>query len=173
MHDDELIDRVAHALTRGEPSNRLRVAVRARIGKSGEGPATRPLEPWWMRKPVRHVWLTGVASAVAAVVTLSAVLIWTQPSRHPASSPLQGAVTTPSGVTTPAETPVVGLPIITAPAAAHTILRAPATRARQRIAVIDPLVIEPISVPLIAVDANAGAMPLDIQPLQIEPLQSQ
>src|SRR4051812_14043687 len=76
MRDDELIDRAAHALTRGEPSPQLRQAVRARIdavspglfaagtrGTTGLAFGSRD-QPW-------PVW---IAVAAAAVLVISVVL---------------------------------------------------------------------------------------------------
>jgi hypothetical protein len=172
MHDDELIDRAAHAMTRGEPSARLRVAVRARLaaGLGGAGLAARRPEPWRRWKQARHLWIPALASA-AALVVLAMTLVWMPRPEHRVASSAPAVVAPPRSVVSRVEPPVVESPVTAA--AAPQARRQRVTSTAQRIAVIDPLVIEPISVPLMAVDANSGAMPMDIQPLQIEPLQPQ
>jgi len=176
MHDDELIDRAVHAMTRGEPSDQLRAAIRARIEKrppvlSTPGLATYPPEPWQRRKLPRRLWIGAVASAAALVVL--ATMVGTPQAVRPATSPPLTVVARPPAVVTRIEPPAVDSPVVAPLTWAPPVRRARLTSAAPRIAVIDPLLIEPISVPLMAVDTNSGAMPMEIQPLQIEPLQPQ
>ena len=153
MHDDELIDRAAHAMTRGEPSARLRQAVRVRIDNG-----------------TQRLWIPALTS-VAALVVLAATMVWMPRSGRQATSPASAVVTPPPAVVSRVEPRVVESPAATPPASAPPVRRAP--RPAPRIAVIDPLLIEPLSVPLMTVETNSGAMPMEIQPLQIEPLQPQ
>ena len=169
MHDDELIDRAAHAMTRGEPSDRLRPDVRARIEK-GPSRLGAP-EPWRRWKQTLRFWIPALASA-AAIVVLAATMVWRPESGRPATVSAPGTVAPAPAVVSRVEPPVVESPAVSA-APAPQARRARATSTAPRIAVIDPLQIEPLSVPLMAVDANSGAMPMEIQPLQIEPLQPQ
>jgi hypothetical protein len=168
MPDDDLIDRTAHAMTRGEPSLQLRHAVRARI-EGLPGIVGRP----GLRKQARHVSAARpwIALAAAAVLVLSAIVSRT--IDHPHVEPLRSTRIAGAPVVVP---PVTLQPI---PSGAGELQIEASDRVSQprrtpaRSIVLDPLVIEPIRVPLIAVDSSSGVMPIEIEPLQIEPLQPQ
>lgn len=153
--DEELIDRIARGMTHGEPSTRLRQAVRARIEQDRT--------PWTSR-----IWIP--ASAAAALV-LAAVVTWTLPGSR--VEPLRSTqVATTLSVIPPV--PLAPAPLLIAvPPSALSDSGGVARRTRQQAIVVSPLVIEPIRVPLIAVDASSGVMPIEIDPLQIEALQPQ
>ena len=151
--DDELIDRVARAMTHGEPSTRLREAVRTRIEQDRT--------PWAGR-----AWIPASA---AATLVLAAIVTWTLPG--PQVEPLRSTQLATALDVTPA------IPLESAPVFVSAQLSAPSDSGsrstRQLSLAVPPLVIEPISVPLIAVDASSGVMPIEIDPLQIEALQPQ
>ena len=174
MHDDELIDRAAQAMTRGAPSPRLRAAVRARIAPArvvGVQGLTSPVltpqvRPTKAPSSARRLWIPALAGAgfavLAAVVSRSIVTAPVEPlpsTRHPSASFIATPVTLQPG------------PVAVTRATTAGRVRGRGTTPRS--IVVEPLVIDPISVPLIAVDSSAGVMPIQIEPLQIEPLQSQ
>lgn len=152
MRDDELIDAAAHAMTRGEPSAQLRIAVRARID-------TRT----W---PAVAVWPPAVA--VAAAVALAVVVWW--PPFEPAP-PQPAAVVTPAPATV--APPAVSRIETSATTPPKAVPRTHVTRSVRPLDPIAPLVIEPMTTPLIAVTTSSGVMPIEIDDLQIEPLQVQ
>jgi hypothetical protein len=175
---DELIDRAARAITRGEPSSRLRGAVRERIVPSRRGfDSARTgfnrrdiasLVHAWIRKTGR-AWIPMTAAAILMIAAIVARSV-----SRPGIESLRS--------TQGARSLSVPLPATLQPAASdagmHGVERSSVRisgpgRTPQRSLVVDPLVIEPISVPLIAVDAGSGVMPIEIEPLQIEPLQPQ
>src|SRR3954463_4771958 len=170
MRDDELIDRVAHVLTRGEPSPQLRQAVRARIDAISPrllrvGLLGRAGLAFGSPDQSRRVWVPVVAADVLVISivvarTLSGPLDAPLPSRNMTSA---YQATSPVALQ-PTPALVVSRPIIT------RVATRPGRTAQQN-PVVDPLVIEPIRVPLIAVETSSGVMPIEIQPLQIEPLQ--
>src|SRR3954463_4970480 len=178
MRDDELIDRVAHVLTRGEPSPQLRQAVRARIdaisprllrvgllGRAGLAVLWRAgLEfdsPYQSRRVGVPVFAASVlVISIVVARTLSGPLDAPLPARNMTSA---YQATSPVALQ-PTPALVVSRPIIT------RVATRPGRTAQQN-PVVDPLVIEPIRVPLIAVETSSGVMPIEIQPLQIEPLQ--
>jgi hypothetical protein len=165
MPDDELIDQVARAMTRGEPSPALRQAVRARL--EGEPGLAQQARRWGLPSQAPRMWAPALAAAVVVVL----MLIWPGTVSGPRVDPLRS--------TRIASVPYVTPPVMLQPAPQIATVHQVETavrprgpgRASQRSIVVDPLVIEPISVPLIAVDSSSGAMPIEIEPLQIEPLQ--
>jgi hypothetical protein len=172
MSDDELINRAAHGMTRGEPSSRLREAVRTRIDRGTPGfvvagPAGRVRHFW--EKQARHFWVPALTGAAIVVLAVVAARSLSGPRVELLSSTRIGDV------------PLVISPVTLQPASpapigeqVETSVRAGGPRRTpQRAIVVDPLVIEPISVPLIAVESGAGVMPIEIEPLRIEPLQPQ
>src|SRR5690349_17991192 len=72
MHDDELIDLTAHAMTRGEPSPHLRGAVRARIASRRPRLAPGPWRRWQPAQRVerRQFWITALAGAVIVILAI-------------------------------------------------------------------------------------------------------
>jgi hypothetical protein len=170
MRDDEVIDRAAEALTRGEPSPELRQAVRARIDAVSPGlfrltvPGTASLA-FSRRDQARRVWIPVVAAA--------ALVIWVVVARN-LSSPRDAPLPSRNIASAYQVTAPVALQPTPALAVSRPIVRRVATRpgrTAQQNRVVDLLVIEPIRVPLLAVERSSGVMPIDIQPLQIEPLQ--
>ena len=157
MHDDELIDRAAQAMTRGEPSDQLRPAVRARIDK-GTSRLVAPA-PWRRRKQARRLWIPAVVTATAIALAVI-VTQWSQRIAPVPAPPPTRIAAAPSGPVPqvparPVETPVR----VSGP-----------KRTPQRTLVVDPLAIEAISMPLIAVDSSSGVMPIEIDDLRVEPL---
>jgi len=155
-HDDDLIDRAAHAMTRGEPSNRLRHAVRARI----ETPRASWRLPAW------------VPAAVAVVVLLIVARALSGP-RGEADTPRPTQVAT---AIAPRPTEVARAPVaraLSGPRGEADTPRPTSARKSQRKLEVEPLVIEPIRMPLIAIDSSSGVMPIEIEDLRIEPLQVQ
>jgi len=158
MHDDQLIDRAAQAMTRGEPSPRLRGVVRARIANSRSGLQARY---------PRRLWLPALTGAAIVIVAFT---VW-----HTLLEP-QGELVRSTRIASAASVmpPVTLQPAPVSVRRVGTSERASGPgRPRPRSIVVDPLVIEPLSVPLMAVDSSSGVMPLEIEPLQIEPLQPQ
>ena len=153
--DDELIDRVARAMTHGEPSTSLRQAVRTRIEQDRT--------PWAGR-----VWIPASA---AATLVLAAIVTWTL--SDPRVEPLRSTqLATALDVAPPV--PLESAPVpVSAQLSARSDSEGGSRSTRQLSLAVPPLVIEPISVPLIAVDASSGVMPIEIDPLQIEALQPQ
>ena len=153
--DDELIDRIARAMTHGVPSTQLRQAVRTRIEQEWT--------PWASRE-----WIPASA---AATLVLAAIVTWTLSG--PRVEPLRSTqVATALDVTPPV--PLESAPLlVSAQLSARSDSGGASRSTRQLITAVPPLVIEPISVPLIAVDASSGVMPIEIDPLQIEALQPQ
>jgi hypothetical protein len=151
---DELIDREARALTRGEPSSRLRQVVRARIEQ-------RP-RTWAL-----PMWVPALAGAAALAITATIVgQIW---FGSPDSSPVVPAASVASA-------PAVPL-AVTKPPEPQPVERVehrerPGPRRPVKEIEIDPLVIEPLEVlRLTATDTSSGVMPIEIDDLRIEPLQ--
>jgi hypothetical protein len=174
MPDDELIDRAARAMMQGEPSDRLRHAVRARIEsppplrlRLARGGRSRVFGSSAVGQPVRRYWLPV---AVAAALVLAVV----------AARSLSAPRLEPLRTVRFASAQQVAPPVVLQPASPLLSVRRIDTAVRDRrparpprLLAVEPLVIEPISVPLIAVDSDAGVMPIEIEPLQIEPLQPQ
>ena len=170
-HDDELIDRAAHAMTRGEPSDRLHHAVRARIETSRPRIETgRPgveIGRPGLAKQARHLWmpLAAAAAIVLAVVVGRALL---GPPDAPRPTEVASAPAAPPGLRESTATPAPS------PAGLRESSARPARgRTPQRKLEVEPLVIEPIRMPLIAIDSSSGVMPIEIEDLRIEPLQIQ
>jgi hypothetical protein len=158
MHDDQLIDRAAQAMTRGEPSPRLRGAVRARIAHS------RPVPP------ARYSWRPWIPALAGAAIVIVAITVWRTLLEPPGELVRSTRIASAASVMPP----VTLQPAPVSVQQVDTSERASGpARPRPRSIVVDPLVIEPINVPLMAVDSSSGVMPLEIELLQIEPLQSQ
>lgn len=155
MRDDDIIDRVARGLTRGEPSSRLRQAIQRRIAPRRT--------PW---RVVRWV------PAAATVLLLLVVLPRTMPAPDPHSPPEAPRAT---GAAVARGTK----PVVPSAVAEKT----PVTHARSRearlpparvepMAPVPPLVdIEPLVTDPITVATSVDMVPLEIEPLHIEPLE--
>jgi hypothetical protein len=171
-HDDELIDRAAHAMTRGEPSDRLRHTVRARIEAGRPGSATRTRHRAWWHLPA---WVPASAAVMAVVIVgvIAAGRAWLGPPDTPRPTAVVGRTLSGPPAPTPGlreSTARPGLP----PAGVRESSARPAPRRTpQRRLEVEPLVIEPIRMPLIAIDSSSGVMPIEIEDLRIEPLQVQ
>lgn len=170
--DDELIERAAHALTRGEPSYRLRQVVRTRIEQRRPAYAVDAGDPWPRRTQGRHfswqqtrrVWIPATAGVAIVLAIIAGRTSFD--SRLEPLQPAQAAIAPQPTVLVPAPEP--------SPRAVEAPRRIKESRpSRTRAIVVDPLIIEPITVPLIAVGSGSGVMPIEIEPLQIEPLQPQ
>src|SRR4051812_41774659 len=170
MRDDELIDRAAHALTRGEPSPLLRQAIRARVdavspGRFRLGLPGKAALVFGSRDHARRAWIPVVAAAVLVIsVVVARSLSGPRGAQLPSRQIASAYQATPPVVLQPTPALAVNRPIVT------RVATRPG-RTAQRQVTADLLVIEPIRVPLIAVETSSGVMPIEIQPLQIDPLQ--
>jgi len=176
MPDDELIDRTAHAMTRGEPSPQLRHAVRARIERLPGRPGIidRPgLGAPGLAKQARHASGARLWIPVAAVAVLVLSVIVASNVYRPQVEPLRSTRVASAPRVVPPVTMQPMSPDAGEPQLEASVRVSRSRRTLPRSLVVDPLVIEPIRVPLIAVDSGSGVMPIEIEPLQIEPLQSE
>jgi hypothetical protein len=153
-HDD-LIDRAARDLMRGDPSVRLRQMVRARIDRR---------RAW----PTVAAWIPTLAGVGAVVLALFA---WWPAVEPPPPQPV--AVVTPAPA--PATAASQPAPLIETVAATQPQARPRRrlTRPARALDPIAPMVIEPMTTPLMAVGTSSGVMPIEIDDLRIEPLQVQ
>lgn len=166
MHDDELIDRAAQAMTSGEPSPRLRGAVHARIAAGSAGVRRPGLAKQARHAMARHLWIPALVGAAIVMLAITVPRTLMEPQGELLrSTRFAGVLSVTPPVTL--EPAAVSLHQVEPPE------RARPDRTRPRNLVVNPLVIDPISVPLMAVDSSSGVMPLEIEPLQIEPLQPQ
>ena len=152
---DDVIDAAAHAMTRGEPSVRLRQTVRARIDNPRAWPALA-------------AWLPALAGAATVVF---AVFAWWTRVEPPPAQPV--AATTPALAPQVAPTqraPRLEIAAVTPPPA---IPRPRVSRPVRALDPITPIVIETMTTPLMAVGTSSGEMPIEIDELRIEPLQIQ
>jgi len=148
---DAVVDAAAQALTSGEPSAQLRMAVRARIERNHS--------PW-------PIWGRAAVACAAALLLIVAALTLSDPRGEPDR-------TRPAPVEQTAAAPRVAPAVADGSPSPRVAQGTPPRRRPTRaLESIDPLVIEPIVMPLIAV-TSSGVMPIEIDDLQIEPLQVQ
>jgi hypothetical protein len=159
LGDDDLIDAVAREMTRGEPSARMRSAIRQQMTV----PARVQRGRGWLPLPV---W--AAACVAVAVVLFISVRSLSGPGVEPLrSTHLVTVLHVPP--------PVALRPALEALAVnrVETSARGAGRRGTPQRIVVAPLVIEPLSVPQMAVSTSSGVMPIEIDPLQIEPLRSE
>jgi hypothetical protein len=138
---NELIDAAARELTAGEPSPRLRHAVRSRLEQ-------RP-RAWHM-----PVWVPALAGAALLVIVAFGVTVADRPSD----------ATAPAAPRVAVASPVVPPPVEPEPPKIASRSK-PSNSSK-----FDPLVIEPLRLQAIAVGSSSGVMPIEIDDLRIEPL---